>query len=184
MESFALSALAAFAGGALSFLSPCVLPLVPGYLCFAAGLQFNELTDIDTPRAAARRVLPGASAFVGGFSAVFIALSSVVRHNDAVRQHSTPLPQALTPGVQPLIGPITNGASVKGAPVPAVKVDAATPKVQVETKATEAQQYMQVTVAPVPRVKPNEVAQRNALSVEFEAIAIARTVVDVPFGLL
>ncbi|MEC8586717.1 MAG: cytochrome c biogenesis protein CcdA, partial [Pseudomonadota bacterium] len=45
MESFALSALAAFAGGALSFLSPCVLPLVPGYLCFAAGLQFDELTD-------------------------------------------------------------------------------------------------------------------------------------------
>ena len=76
MESFALSALAAFAGGALSFLSPCVLPLVPGYLCFAAGLQFNELTDIDTPRAAARRVLPGASAFVGGFSAVFIALGA------------------------------------------------------------------------------------------------------------
>ena len=75
MESFALSALAAFAGGALSFLSPCVLPLVPGYLCFAAGLQFNELTDIDT-RAAARRVLPGASAFVGGFSAVFIALGA------------------------------------------------------------------------------------------------------------
>ena len=75
MESFALSALAAFAGGALA-LSPCVLPLVPGYLCFAAGLQFNELTDIDTPRAAARRVLPGASAFVGGFSAVFIALGA------------------------------------------------------------------------------------------------------------
>ena len=57
MESFALSALAAFAGGA-QLLSPCVLPLVPGYLCFAAGLQFNELTDIDTPRAAAHRVLP------------------------------------------------------------------------------------------------------------------------------
>ena len=76
MESFTLSALAAFAGGALSFLSPCVLPLVPGYLCFAAGLQFNELTEIDTPRAAARRVLPGASAFVGGFSAVFIALGA------------------------------------------------------------------------------------------------------------
>ena len=76
MDSFALSASAAFAGGALSFLSPCVLPLVPGYLCFAAGLQFNELAEIDTPRAAARRVLPGASAFVGGFSAVFIALGA------------------------------------------------------------------------------------------------------------
>ena len=50
-------------------------------------------------------------------------------------------------------------------------------------KAAEAQQDMQVTVTPALRVKPNEVAQRNALSVEFEAIAIARTDADVPFRL-
>lgn len=76
MDGFLASALAAFFGGALSFLSPCVLPLVPGYLCFAAGLQFNELSELDEKGEAVRRILPGALAFVGGFSAVFIALGA------------------------------------------------------------------------------------------------------------
>ena len=47
MDGFLASALAAFLGGALSFLSPCVLPLVPGYICFAAGLQFSELSALE-----------------------------------------------------------------------------------------------------------------------------------------
>ena len=47
MDGFMASAFAAFFGGALSFLSPCVLPLVPGYLCFAAGLQFSELSALE-----------------------------------------------------------------------------------------------------------------------------------------
>ncbi|MGC6534496.1 MAG: cytochrome c biogenesis CcdA family protein [Parvibaculales bacterium] len=76
MDGFLASALAAFFGGALSFLSPCVLPLVPGYLCFAAGLQFSELSELDAKGEATRRILPGALAFVGGFSAVFIALGA------------------------------------------------------------------------------------------------------------
>ena len=76
MDGFFASALAAFFGGALSFLSPCVLPLVPGYLCFAAGLQFNELSELDEKGEAARRILPGALAFVGGFSSVFIMLGA------------------------------------------------------------------------------------------------------------
>ena len=76
MDGFLASALAAFFGGALSFLSPCVLPLVPGYLCFAAGLQFSELSELDKKGEATARILPGALAFVGGFSAVFIALGA------------------------------------------------------------------------------------------------------------
>jgi len=76
MDGFAASALAAIFGGALSFLSPCVLPLVPGYLCFAAGLQFNELKALDQSGGAARAVLPGATAFVGGFSVVFMSLGA------------------------------------------------------------------------------------------------------------
>lgn len=76
MDGYLASALAAFFGGALSFLSPCVLPLVPGYLCFAAGLQFSELSELDEKGLAVRRILPGALAFVGGFSAVFIALGA------------------------------------------------------------------------------------------------------------
>ena len=76
MDGFLASALAAFFGGAMSFLSPCVLPLVPSYLCFAAGLQFSELTELDEKGQATARILPGALAFVGGFSAVFIALGA------------------------------------------------------------------------------------------------------------
>lgn len=76
MDGFFASALAAFFGGALSFLSPCVLPLVPGYLCFAAGLQFSELSTLDEKGEAVQRILPGALAFVGGFSVVFIALGA------------------------------------------------------------------------------------------------------------
>lgn len=76
MDGFFASALAAFFGGALSFLSPCVLPLVPGYLCFAAGLQFSELKQLEAEGAATARILPGALAFVGGFSVVFIALGA------------------------------------------------------------------------------------------------------------
>ena len=40
-----LSILVAFAGGLLSFLSPCVLPLVPSYLGFITGFTFNEMAD-------------------------------------------------------------------------------------------------------------------------------------------
>ena len=76
MDGFLASAVAAFFGGALSFLSPCVLPLVPGYLCFAAGLQFSELNELDKQGQAVARILPGALAFVGGFSVVFIALGA------------------------------------------------------------------------------------------------------------
>ncbi|MGB0479026.1 MAG: cytochrome c biogenesis CcdA family protein, partial [Parvibaculales bacterium] len=76
MDGFLASALAAFFGGSLSFLSPCVLPLVPGYLCFAAGLQFSELSALEEKGQATQRILPGAMAFVGGFSAVFIALGA------------------------------------------------------------------------------------------------------------
>lgn len=76
MDGFLASAFAAFFGGALSFLSPCVLPLVPGYLCFAAGLQFSELSELDKKGEATRAILPDALAFVGGFSSVFIALGA------------------------------------------------------------------------------------------------------------
>ena len=62
MDGFLASALAAFFGGALSFLSPCVLPLVPGYLCFAAGLQFSELSALEEKGEATARILPGALA--------------------------------------------------------------------------------------------------------------------------
>lgn len=57
---------AAFAAGFVSFLSPCVLPLVPGYLSLVSGVGFNELADRP------RRVVGASLAFVAGFGAVFV----------------------------------------------------------------------------------------------------------------
>jgi cytochrome c-type biogenesis protein len=61
---------AAFAAGFISFASPCVLPLIPGYLSFVSGVSFNELG------AQPRRVVGTTAAFVAGFGAMFVALGA------------------------------------------------------------------------------------------------------------
>jgi cytochrome c-type biogenesis protein len=65
--------LTAFAAGVISFLSPCVLPLVPGYVSFVAGSSIEQLRDGSAPRA---RSLTLAATFVLGFSVVFVALGA------------------------------------------------------------------------------------------------------------
>jgi cytochrome c-type biogenesis protein len=60
---------AALAAGVISFLSPCVLPLVPGYLSAVTGVSANELES-----AGWRRVLGPSLLFVASFSAIFILL--------------------------------------------------------------------------------------------------------------
>jgi cytochrome c-type biogenesis protein len=62
----------AFGGGVVSFLSPCVLPLVPVYLSLVTGLDVADVTG--TARGQVLRVGRDTAAFVAGFSAVFIAL--------------------------------------------------------------------------------------------------------------
>lgn len=62
----------AFGGGLVSFASPCVLPVVPGYLSVLTGLDVAELEE--SRRGNAGRVLRDTSLFVAGFSAVFILL--------------------------------------------------------------------------------------------------------------
>jgi cytochrome c-type biogenesis protein len=59
----------AFGAGLISFLSPCVLPLVPGYISAVAGVRPSEIR--------ARRVLLPSAAFVASFSAIFIALGLI-----------------------------------------------------------------------------------------------------------
>jgi len=65
----------AFAAGVVSFLSPCVLPIVPGYLSYVAGHSMDELVEpgLHPARLAA---LGRSAGFVAGFSAVFIALGA------------------------------------------------------------------------------------------------------------
>ncbi|MBN9459310.1 MAG: cytochrome c biogenesis protein CcdA [Bosea sp.] len=72
MEIANISILAALAAGAVSFLSPCVLPLVPGYLSYVAG---SLSADSDSPRA---RISAFAMSFwfVLGFSTVFVILGA------------------------------------------------------------------------------------------------------------
>lgn len=64
-----VSLLAAFFAGMVSFLSPCVLPLVPGYLSAITGVTPSELE-----RAGWRSVIPPALTFIASFSVIFILL--------------------------------------------------------------------------------------------------------------
>lgn len=63
----------AFLAGLVSFLSPCVLPLVPGYLSMLSGIGVEQLRQDDQPRSS---LLGSSLAFVGGFSVVFIAFGA------------------------------------------------------------------------------------------------------------
>ncbi|MEW6586329.1 MAG: cytochrome c biogenesis protein CcdA [Nitrospirota bacterium] len=64
----------AFLAGVASFLSPCVLPLVPSYVSFITGISFKDLT-VGGDKAKIRRVtVTNSLAFIAGFSSVFIAL--------------------------------------------------------------------------------------------------------------
>ena len=65
----------AFAAGLVSFLSPCVLPLVPSYLTFVTGMTLDELIE-DGGRAARTRTMTHAALFVVGFMIVFVSLGA------------------------------------------------------------------------------------------------------------
>ncbi len=67
--------LAAFVAGLLSFLSPCVLPLVPGYVSLISGSTVEELSGRE--RRLLRSVMLHSAMFILGFSVVFIALGAV-----------------------------------------------------------------------------------------------------------
>jgi cytochrome c-type biogenesis protein len=75
---FDISIAGAFMAGLLSFLSPCVLPLVPPYLCFLAGVGIGELSGSGGKLEArqSRRIIMMAGAFVLGFTTVFVALGA------------------------------------------------------------------------------------------------------------
>ncbi len=76
-----VSYFAALTAGILSFLSPCVLPLVPPYICFIAGTSLDQLTgDDELDPAIGRRIFTSAVAFVLGFSTVFILLGATASY--------------------------------------------------------------------------------------------------------
>src|ERR1051326_2204399 len=67
--------LASFAAGIISFLSPCVLPLVPGYVSLISGVGVEELQRQDSKLM--RKVMLNSMAFILGFSVVFVTLGAI-----------------------------------------------------------------------------------------------------------
>src|SRR5688572_15833309 len=78
----------AFGAGILSFISPCVLPLIPGYLSYISGLSLDEMRGVTAAPAAGtavavgappdvrRRILLSSLAFILGFTLVFVAIGA------------------------------------------------------------------------------------------------------------
>jgi cytochrome c-type biogenesis protein len=75
-SSQSVSYLVAFMAGVLSFLSPCVLPLIPGYVALLSGRSLEELTRGETPRAVMRDTVLRALLFGAGFTLVFTAMGA------------------------------------------------------------------------------------------------------------
>jgi cytochrome c-type biogenesis protein len=83
---------AALIAGLVSFLSPCVLPLVPPYLVFLAGTSLERFADREPEQRVRRETVLAAVLFVLGFSTVFVALgasASVI--GSLLRVYSEPL---------------------------------------------------------------------------------------------
>ncbi len=77
MGAYEVTYAGALVAGVLSFLSPCVLPLVPPYLCFIGGVTLEQISEDEAPDPAVmRRVMSSSLVFVLGFSTVFIAFGA------------------------------------------------------------------------------------------------------------
>lgn len=85
MELFDVTFAGAVMAGLLSFASPCVLPLVPAYLCFLGGVSLDQLTDkAASAPTGSRGVFAAALAFVLGFSTVFVTMGATASALNAV----------------------------------------------------------------------------------------------------
>ena len=71
-----ISLLAAFTAGIISFVSPCVLPLIPGYLSFISGVSLEEMRGGERKSEALKKVSLNTLFFVLGFSFVFVAMGA------------------------------------------------------------------------------------------------------------
>ncbi len=87
-----VSLLAAFLAGIVSFISPCVLPLVPSYVTFITGVSFDELTSGSAIPRVRRLTIVHSLAFIVGFSLVFISLGATATvAGQFLREHQNSL---------------------------------------------------------------------------------------------
>lgn len=85
-----LYVLTAFGGGVISFLSPCVLPIVPAYLSFITGLTVGEIEDAPAP--VLRRIAINTGMFILGFTVVFVIIGlSTTAISDALFENQNTL---------------------------------------------------------------------------------------------
>ena len=75
-ESNRIGLAVAFAAGVLSFLSPCVLPLIPSYVTFITGMSIDDLTAREESARRSRAILVHGILFVAGFTLVFVILGA------------------------------------------------------------------------------------------------------------
>lgn len=94
MQSEQIGLLGAFVAGVLSFLSPCVLPLIPSYITYITGLSLADLQGEHPSHAIRRQTLLHSLLFIGGFTTIFVLLgasatligSTLQQHADLVRK--------------------------------------------------------------------------------------------------
>ncbi len=71
-----ISLFVAFTAGLISFLSPCVLPLIPSYMAFITGISLEEMAEQENLKKVRRTVILNSSLFILGFSSIFIAMGA------------------------------------------------------------------------------------------------------------
>jgi cytochrome c-type biogenesis protein len=90
METPNITVIGAFVAGLLSFLSPCVLPLIPSYITYITGLSFADLQAEHPTHEVRRQTMLHSLLFIGGFTCVFVLLgASATFVGGFLQQHMT-----------------------------------------------------------------------------------------------
>lgn len=105
-----LSILAAFAAGLLSFISPCVAPLMPGYLSLISGASVGQVSAVPGGEGAAGRVLRTSLYFVAGFTLVFVVLGASASAVGGLLAEHRVLLNRVAGGIMILMGLFVAGA--------------------------------------------------------------------------
>jgi len=90
VEPSNITFIGAFIAGLLSFLSPCVLPLIPSYITYITGLSFNDLQAEHPSHQVRRQIVIPSLLFIAGFTFVFILLGASATYiGGFLQQHMT-----------------------------------------------------------------------------------------------
>jgi len=71
-----MSLFVSFIAGVLSFVSPCILPLIPAYISYTSGISVKELTSEDKTPAFKRKIIVSSLLFIAGFSIIFVGMGA------------------------------------------------------------------------------------------------------------